>query len=376
MAPHTLSALSVRTGALQAETTTEIRVQVIANATAVPSTNSTAGDDEDRMTTSRPPSSTSQQTGAVATPSPSSNSADRINEDSSVHRDQGLDTEGVIGIAAGCVAVVGLAVAFVHMGSTNKRKKQAQQSELMTQDLASSTMSVKDAKYVESFDSSAGPPGSPRTSTIAAIRKPTVPHRLPGGGSMYTTTSSKASRTTVSEPAPALVQSSTSTSVPQAAAATIVDVDEHFHPSRLVRTFSRSQRAASGHKAPLSPESYLKFAQSNSKNNFRQSRRSSRHSHAMKSPNSTSSAASSIPSPALSQRSRFSRRTSLHSSSSNTATRDESAADIPMLGGGMARSSSSSSQNDPTSLRDIPVLARGSEESVDSVEDDDVEISI
>lgn len=346
------------------------------------SNSSSTGDDEDRMGTTNMPSSTSQGD-ANATPSPSSSTDDRINEDTSIRRNSGLDTEGIIGIAVGCMAVIALAVAFVHAGSS-KRKKQAQQGELLTavQDLASSTMSVKDVKYIESLDSSTGPPpGSPRTSTIAVIRKPTVPHhhhRLQGGGSMYSTIGSNTSGASRSAtPAAALVQTSASAAQPQPTSTMVVDVDDEPKPHRVARTFSRSQRSSSGHdalkKAPLSPDSYLKFAQ----NSFRQSRRSARHSRAMESPNPNVTASSSSPvvHPQRS-RMRFSRRGSLHASSNE----DDSAADIPMLGGGgggiSARSSNSSSQNDPTSPRDIPVLARGSEESVDSIEDDDVEISI
>lgn len=348
-------------------------------ATTTTSNSSSTGDDEDRMSTTNTPSSTSQRD-ADATPSPSSSTDGRINEDTSIRRGSGIDTEGIIGIAIGCVAVVALAVAFVHAGSS-KRKKQAQQGELLTavQDLASSTMSVKDVKYIESLDSSTG---SPRTSTIAAIRKPTVPHhhhRPQGGGSMYSTTDSSISGASGSAaPAAALVQTSASAAQPQPTGATIVDVDDEPKPHRMVRTFSRSQRSGSSHdalkKAPLSPDSYLKFAQ----NSFRQSRRSARHSRAMESPNPNAMASSSSPVVHLQRsRMRFSRRGSLHASRNE----DDSAADIPMLGGGgdggiSARSSNNSSQNDPTSPRDIPVLARGSEESVDSVEDDDVEISI
>lgn len=358
------------TGALQTETT-EAPAQVVANSTETPAATS----DEDRIASSTPPSSSTSEN---ATPSPSSETDNRETEDTSIRRGSGMNIEGIVGIAVGCLAVIALAIAFVRAGSSKRKQAEQQQhGELLTavQDLASSTMSVKDGKYIESLDSSNGPPGSPRTSTIAAIRKPTAPHthhRLQGGGSMYTTTAG--SKPSGSATPAALVQQASA----QAAAATIIDVDDQPKPSRVVRTFSRSQRSGSGHdalkKAPLSPESYLKFAQSG----FRQARRSSRHSRAMESPNpnatSSSSAASPVPPPQRS-RMRFSRRGSLHTTPSNE---DDSAADIPMLGGGgiLARSSNSSSQNDPTSPRDIPVLARGSEESVDSVEDDDIEISI
>lgn len=245
-------------------------------------------------------------------------------------RGSGLDVEGIVGIAVGGVALIALVVAFVRAGSV-KRKKQQQQD---APDFGSSTGSLDDVKYVDSFDS---PAESSTRSSIAANRKLSA---SVGNQDLSMSAHGGNAGAAALEPSSPAITADTH--------------DGEYDPSHTARKFSKPQRSMSRRdslrREPLSPESYLKFAQSNANNNFQQARMS-RHSQVIEEAGH---------SPVVV---RFSRR---------SVQSNDSASDIPMLG----RPASKRDLHHPTSPRDIPVLARGSEESVDSIEDEDVEISI
>lgn len=315
---------------------------------------SAAAEGEGRAAASTAPpihSTSAPATPTTTEPSSAPPADGHVVTDASYRRDSKLSAEGIIGIVAASVAVVALAIAFVRVGASKRtQQKEYVETPVAPQDLASSTMSNKDVKYVDSFDS---PATTPRAS-IASLRKPSVPRR-----SLQLTSDSAAQQHDPHAGASPSLEYTISTTEPEPSL---------FTPSR-VRTFSRSHRSDSLKRAPLSPESYLSLAQSSGRQPFRQSRRS-RQSRAVS--RESPRAAVMSPSARRPSRLRFS-RSSIQSS--------DSASEIPMLGGdrntvGAVCAPDAGDDDSHCHTRDIPVLARGSEESVDSIEDDDIEISI
>ncbi|KAF1325909.1 hypothetical protein FI667_g8891, partial [Globisporangium splendens] len=281
------------------------------------SSSSASADDEDRSAETPETSVRSGADTSISAPSPD----DQVETGTSYGRGSGLSTEGIIGIAVGGVGLVALVVAFVRVGSSNRRKK-SQQS---TSDFSSSTGGLNDVRYVDSFDSPAE--SSTSSATVSANQKPSAP-----SGSQDVSSSA------VDGTAAAADQSSSGATGNESTAH-----DGEFNPSQTAGAVSKPQRTIEDPESVLS-ESFVSFAPLNS-----QSRRSSRHSHVVEDEEGSS--------PILVQ---FSRR----SVKSNDG-------DIPMLG----RYSSKRRLHSPRDHH-IPVLSRGSEESVDSIEDEEIEISI